>query len=73
MRKSGYIYHASGKETFDSIALSMYGDEKYASDLMSANPELTGKIVFVGGEKLFLPIVEEEDTEGLPTTAPWKE
>jgi len=76
MELSGYTYKCSAGETFDSIAADIYDDEKYASELMCANPEHDRKLVFEGGEMLFLPMVdvpEDEDEDELPTTPPWKE
>lgn len=76
---SGQTYHCSAGETFDSIALYVYGDEIYASELLSANPFFCRKPVFKGGEELNLPIVEvvpdsDEDNEFfMPAVAPWKE
>ena len=43
---SGYMYQCSAGETFDSVALQIYDDEKYACDLMNANPHLVTKSVF---------------------------
>lgn len=67
-------------ETFDSIALEIFGDERYAAELLAANPLLARITVFSGGEALTLPEVdtpdedEEEEEEGaMPVTAPWKE
>lgn len=74
---SGYLYHCSAGETFDSVALFLYDDEKYAAELMNANPALVRKCVFDGGEELELPVVEqpedEQENEYAPSTAPWKE
>ena len=74
MEMSGYGYNCSAGETFDSIALSIYGDEKYAADLICANPEFCQRSVFAGGELLLVPVViVPENTEtALPATAPWK-
>ena len=36
---SGFVWTASAGETFDMIALAVYGNEKYACDLMDANPK----------------------------------
>lgn len=71
---SGYLYTCSAGETFDSIALAVYGHEKYAAELMTANPGYVLLTVFTGGEILSLPVVETEDGEDEPTpsTAPWK-
>ena len=74
---SGYLYRCSAGETFDRVALNIYGREKYAADLMNANPEYARRLVFTGDEVLSLPVVEapEEDQENeyTPGTAPWKE
>lgn len=78
MTLSGNGYVCSEAETFDLVALMVYGDEKYAAELMNANPELCHIAMFSGGEILYLPIVEvvEDDGSGtgfMPTKAPWKE
>ena len=77
MEMSGHIYRCAGGETFDSIALNVYGDEKYAAELMCANPERVDSTVFLGGEELRLPVVympRAAETGGhAPAWAPWKE
>lgn len=78
MTLSGRTYVCSAGETFDSVALAVYGDEAFASELMSANPKYSTEPVFTGGEVLELPVVEvqeADDGEGTyaPAPAPWKE
>ena len=78
MTLSGTQYLCVAGETFDSIALGVYGDEQYTCELLNANPALCLIQVFSGGELLDLPIVEIPDTEDeedeyMPPTAPWKE
>ena len=76
MELSGFEYRCSAGETFDSVALDIFGDEKYAANLLCANPEHDRKMVFEGGERLYLPVVEapEDDAAGeLPAVPPWKE
>lgn len=76
MEMSEYGYQCAGGETWDSVALELWGDEKYASDLICANPKYSRKIVFTGGELLLLPVVEvpeNEEDQALPQSAPWKE
>lgn len=77
MKMSGQAYVCSAGETFDSVALALYGDEMYASDLLCANPDLCRIPVFTGGEILLLPVVEIPEDEStmpyMPATAPWKE
>lgn len=78
MEMSGCYYKCSGGETFDSIAHELWKNEKYAADLMCANPELTGKMMFTGGEKVYLPVIEltegdMDETVTEPETAPWRE
>lgn len=74
---SGYVYHCSAGETFDMVALNIYDHEKYAADLMNANPGYVRRAVFQGDEVLSLPVVEtpenENENEYAPSTAPWKE
>ena len=73
---SGLVYHCSAGETFDTVALNVYGHERHAADLMNANPGLVLKTVFTGGEVLALPVVEtiSTHTENVytPATAPWR-
>ena len=77
MALTGYKYLCSAGETFDSIALALFKDEKYACDLMNANPELVDKLVFTGMEKLKIPyiVIENAGDEGVNytgETAPWR-
>lgn len=77
MTLSGQGYLCSAGETFDLVALTVYGDEKYAAELLCANPEYSCTPVFVGGEMLYLPIVEipsnGNDNQSMNDIAPWKE
>lgn len=63
-------YLCSAKETFDEIALNLYGDENYASVLLEANPLLAHKIMMDGGEVLHAP--ERTGGEAEDTLPPWK-
>lgn len=76
MTLSGQTYRCSAGEMFDLIALKLYGDEKYACDLMCANPALCETTVFTGGEMLQIPIVDTANASQGDTlssnTAPWK-
>lgn len=76
-RLSGLIYRASNGETFDSVSLQVYGDEKYTGELMSANPLLVDKAVFMGGEEIKIPVVtvsvtDENGNAYGTASAPWK-
>lgn len=62
-------YTASAKETFDQMALNIYGDEKYAYLLLQANPMQCHKIMMEGGEILDAPEIPSARNESLP---PWK-
>ena len=69
-------YICSAGETFDIVALEVYGDEKYSCEILNANPALSSIPVFSGGEVLALPVVEmpePNEFEYMPETAPWKE
>ncbi len=71
MEMSGYGYVCAAGESFDSVARKIFGDEKYAAELLNANPEEDGKLVFSGGEMLRLPVIDEENEESV-STAPWR-
>lgn len=78
MTLSGQVYICSAGDTFDNVALAIYGNEKYASELYCANPELCALMRFNGNEILLLPVVEvdnagDEDEGYMPAKAPWKE
>ena len=75
MTLSGEQYLCVAGETFDSVALIVYGSEKYAADLYCANPAACGITQFTGGELLDLPVVEipARSDNGAPARAPWKE
>lgn len=78
MTMSNLRYKPAAGETFDRAALAVYGDERFAEELLMANPEQAGKTVFAGNEVLRLPIVQampgEEDGEiHAVSSAPWKE
>lgn len=70
-------YQCKAGETFDSVSLVLYGDERYAYELLAANPKLCRLIAFTGGEILTVPVVEvpddESEDEMAPASAPWKE
>lgn len=67
----GFIdYVAQGGDTFDSIALVAYSEERMASTIIEANPDLSDVLIFEGGEAVRIPIVEIVETpETLP---PWR-
>lgn len=67
----GFIdYVAQGGDTFDSIALFAYNEERMASTIITANPDLSDVLIFEGGEAVRIPIVETVETpETLP---PWR-
>ena len=67
----GFIeYTAQGGDTFDSIALAAYNEERMASTIITANPDLCDVLIFEGGEAVRIPLVETVETpETLP---PWR-
>lgn len=77
MKLSGTQYQCVAGETYDSVALAVYGDEAYACEIMNANPFICTLPMFTGGEVLDLPVVEIAETDSsevyMPAVAPWKE
>lgn len=67
----GYIeYVAQGGDTFDSIALAAYSEERMASTIILANPDLSDMLIFEGGELVQIPIVDSVTTPD--TLPPWR-
>lgn len=67
----GFIeYTAQGGDTFDSIALAAYNEERMASTIITANPDLCDVLIFEGGELVRIPIVETVTTAD--TLPPWR-
>lgn len=56
-------------DTFDSIALDFYNEERLSHHIISANPQYRNTILFDGGEELRIPIIKQEASDTLP---PWK-
>jgi len=76
MKDSGYEYHAVSGETWDSIALKVYGQEKHAYELLHMNPHLCHKLIFTGGERITLPLIDAIAEGGAGyanANAPWKD
>ena len=71
------VFTCANGDSWDWLALAFFGDEKYATDLMNANPEYCGKMVFTGGEVIYVPALttpEDSDEAALANTvAPWKD
>ncbi len=69
------VYICAAGETFDSVALYLFGDEKYAAELLCVNPELSTRSVFTGEEELRIPkvTIPVQGNINLPKTAPWRE
>lgn len=63
-------YTAQRGDTFDQIALAAYNEERMASVIIGANREYIDVLIFEGGERLKIPVVEMAETpETLP---PWR-
>ena len=74
----GLTYTCTEGETFDIVALNLYGDERYAHELLKANPALCRLMRFRGGEILAVPTIVIPNTDNAqensaPVIAPWKE
>lgn len=64
------IYITVEGDTFDSIALLFYNDEKLASTIIQANPNYCGTLIFEAGVSLSIP---EAATVAMPETLPpWR-
>ncbi len=66
------LYEAVAGDTWDSIAFEFYTDEMMASRLIQENKELADILIFDGGVRVAIPVMDE--CEEIPTTAPpWRQ
>lgn len=63
------IYTTIQGDTWDVIALNVYGSEKYMSHLLKANPKHISTMFFSSGVEIICPDIESDIVENLP---PWK-
>lgn len=58
-------------DTFDALALEMYGAETLAHYIIEFNPDYADVLIFDANMPLRLPIVEEVETPD--TLPPWRQ
>lgn len=63
------VYKTIQGDTWDGIAVKVYGDEKYLNNLLEKNQKYKDIIIFSSGVSLELPEIEAEAMTILP---PWK-
>ena len=63
------VYKTIQGDTWDGIAVKVYGDEKYMNKLLEANQAYREMIIFQGNVSLYLPDMQAQTTTILP---PWK-
>ena len=57
-------------DTFDALALEMYGEETLAHYIIEYNPDYADVLIFDANVALRLPIVEDVETPD--TLPPWR-
>lgn len=62
-------YTTKQGDTWDMIAYKQLGGTDYTDQLISANPEHIGTLLFPAGVALRLPEIKEKPSGNLP---PWK-
>ena len=63
------VYKTIQGDTWDGIAVKVYGDEKYMNELLEANQAYREIIIFPAKVSLSLPDIQTQTTTILP---PWK-
>lgn len=69
------VYTPSAGESWDWVAMALYGHERYTHHLLIANPEFVDRAIFDGTELLVIPdveVAEETDAPAAPLAAPWR-
>lgn len=65
-----YEHITAEGDTFDNLALLYYDEEKFASEIIKANPDYCDVLIFEAGITLTIPAVS---TVELPETLPpWR-
>ena len=57
-------------DTFDSLALRYYNEERLASRIIQMNPEYCDTLIFEAGIMLYIPDISTVDMPG--TLPPWR-
>ena len=63
-------YYTREGDTFDMLALEMYGEETLAHYIIEFNPDYADVLIFEANIYLRLPVVEEAETPD--TLPPWR-
>ena len=63
-------YTTRDGDTFDALALEMYGEETLAHYIIEFNPDYADVLIFDANVALLLPIVEDVETPD--TLPPWR-
>ena len=63
------VYKTIQGDTWDGIAVKVYGDEKYMNELLEANQAYREIIIFPANVSLSLPDIQTQTSTILP---PWK-
>lgn len=63
-------YNTREGDTFDALALEMYGEETLAHYIIDFNPDYADVLIFDANVALRLPIVEDVETPD--TLPPWR-
>lgn len=63
------VYKTIQGDTWDGIAVKVYGDEKYMNELLEANQAYREIIIFPANVSLSLPNIQTQTVTILP---PWK-
>lgn len=66
------IYTPAAGESWDWVALALYGHERYTHYLLTANPEYVDRAVFDGTEALVIPEIGEIEDGSTAPAAPWR-
>lgn len=66
-----YLEHTTVEgDTFDALALEYYDDEMAASQIIAANPDYCGTLIFEAGVVLRVPAIDR--VEAPSTLPPWR-
>lgn len=65
-------YIAQGGDTWDSIAIAAYNEERMSTLLIDHNRDFIDTLIFEGGEVLRVPVIDGEDVAAPESLPPWR-
>lgn len=65
-------YSCRAGDTWDSLAIAAYNEERLSSLVIDHNRDYIDTLIFEGGEKIKIPVINADDLETADSLPPWR-